>query len=88
MSIKLLTKYHIEFRSLKAGCTVSSGSTLVKMAHCWKSHVVAYMFLFVCLMGAQWLSGGVLDSKPRGRGFEPHRRLCVVVLEQDTYILA
>ena len=25
-------------------------------------------------MGAQWLSGRVLDSKPRGRGFEPHRR--------------
>ena len=37
---------------------------------------------------AQWLSGRVLDSRPRGRGFEPHRRHCVVVLEQDTYILA
>ena len=22
--------------------------------------------------GAQWLSGRVLDSRPRGRGFEPH----------------
>ena len=29
-----------------------------------------------------------LDSRPRGRGFEPHRRHCVVVLEQDTFILA
>ena len=38
--------------------------------------------------GAQWLSGRVLDSRPRGRGFEPHRRHCVVVLEQDTFILA
>ena len=37
--------------------------------------------------GAQWLSGRVLDSRPRGRGFEPHRRHCVVVHEQDTYIL-
>ena len=37
---------------------------------------------------AQWLSGRVLDSRPRGRGFEPHRRHCVVVLEQDTFILA
>ena len=36
----------------------------------------------------QWLSGWVLDSRPRGRGFEPHRRHCVVVLEQDTFILA
>ena len=38
--------------------------------------------------GAQWLSGRVLDSRPRGRGFEPHRRHCIVVLEQDTIILA
>ena len=34
------------------------------------------------------ISGRVLDSRPRGRGFEPHRRHCVVVLEQDTFILA
>ena len=38
--------------------------------------------------GAQWLSGRVLDSRPKGRGFEPHRRHCVVVLEQDIFILA
>ena len=38
--------------------------------------------------GAQWLNCKVLDSGPRGRGFEPHRRHCVVVLEQDTFILA
>ena len=37
--------------------------------------------------GAQWLSGRVLDSRPRGRGFKPHRRHCIVVLEQDTFIL-
>ena len=39
-------------------------------------------------MGAQWLSGRMLDSRPKGRGFEPHRRHCVVVLEQDIFILA
>ena len=39
------------------------------------------------LLGAQWLSGRVLDSKLRGCGLEPHRRHCVVVLEQDTFIL-
>ena len=39
-------------------------------------------------LGAQWLSCRVLDSRPKGRGFEPHRRHCVVVLEQDTFILA
>ena len=38
--------------------------------------------------GAQWLSGRVLDSRPRGCGFEPHQHHCVVVLEQDTFILA
>ena len=39
-------------------------------------------------VGAQWLSGRVLDSRPKGSWFEPHRRHCVVVLEQDTFILA
>ena len=36
-------------------------------------------------VGAQWLSGRMLDLRPRGRKFESH---CVVVLEQDTFILA
>ena len=39
-------------------------------------------------VGAQWLSGRVLDSRPKGHGSEPHRRHCVVVLEQDSFILA
>ena len=39
-------------------------------------------------IGAQWLSGRLLDSKPRGRGFEPHWRHCVVDLEENTLILA
>ena len=34
-------------------------------------------------MGAQWLSGRVLDSRPRGVGFEPHRRHCVVSLSKN-----
>ena len=32
--------------------------------------------------GAQWLSGRVLDSRPKGRGFEPHRHHCVVSLSK------
>ena len=36
---------------------------------------VEIMFPF---LGAQWLSCRVLDSRPRGRGFETHRRNCVV----------
>ena len=34
-------------------------------------------------MGAQWLSGRVLDPRPKGRGFEPHRRHCVVSLSKN-----
>ena len=34
-------------------------------------------------MGAQWLSCRVLDSRPRGRGLEPHRRHCVVSLSKN-----
>ena len=39
-------------------------------------------------LGAQWLSGRVLNSRLKGRGLEPHRRHFVVVLEQDTFTLA
>ena len=46
MSVKLLTLLHLEFLSLKRGSTGSSQSTLVKMPHCWKSHVAANMVLF------------------------------------------
>ena len=47
MNIKLMTKLHLESLSLKGGCTGSSESTLVKMPHCWKSHVTAQIFLFL-----------------------------------------
>ena len=43
MSVKLLTEHNLEFLSLKGGCTGSSESTLVKMPHCWKSHVTAHL---------------------------------------------
>ena len=35
------------------------------------------------VLGAQWLSGRVLDSRPKGRGFEPHPRHCVVSLGKN-----
>ena len=44
MSVKLLTAHHLEFLSLKGGCTCPSESTLVKMPHCWKLHVAAHLF--------------------------------------------
>ena len=43
----------------------------------------------VVIVSSKWeCSGRVLDLRPRGRGFEPHWRHCVVVLEQGTLILA
>ena len=43
MTVKLLAKQHLEFLSLKGGCTGLSESTLVKIPHCWKSHFTAQM---------------------------------------------
>ena len=43
----LLTKHHLEFLSLKRCCTCSSESTLVKMPHCWKSHVTVHLLTLV-----------------------------------------
>ena len=34
-------------------------------------------------MGARWLSGRVLDLRPKGRGFKPHGRHCVVSLSKN-----
>ena len=43
----------------------------------------AWLHLISVYGGAQWLSGRVLDSRPRGRGFEPHRRHCIVSLGKN-----
>ena len=45
MSVKLLAEHHLEFLSLKGGCTGLYESTLVKMPHCWKSHGAAQIFM-------------------------------------------
>ena len=45
MSVKLLTEHLLEVLSLKGGCTGSSESTLVKIPHSWKSHVMALIAL-------------------------------------------
>ena len=49
-------------------CTCSSEPSLLEHIH---------------VVGAQWLSGRVLDSRPRDHGFEPHRRHCVVSLSKN-----
>ena len=39
MSVKLPTEHNLKSLSEIGGCTGSSESTLVKVPHCWKSHV-------------------------------------------------
>ena len=46
MNVKPLTEHHLDFISLKVGCTGSPESILVKMPHCWKSHVTAHICLY------------------------------------------
>ena len=54
MTVKLLTGHHLEFLSLNGSCTGLSESTMAKIPHCWKSHVMAQMFaylnLYSCLL--------------------------------------
>ena len=45
MSVKLLVNHHVAFLSLKRGYTVPFESTLVKMPHCRKSHVMAHLYI-------------------------------------------
>ena len=45
ISVKLLTEHHLEFLLLKVDCTDTSESTLVKIPHCWKSHVAAHILM-------------------------------------------
>ena len=42
----------------------------------------SFRYSKTCLKGTQWLSGRVLDWRPRGCGFEPHPRHCVVSLSK------
>ena len=46
MSVKLPTEQYLDLLSLKGGCTGSSEPKLVKIPHCWKSHVTAQILLF------------------------------------------
>ena len=48
MIVKLLTEHHLDFLRLKGGGRASPESTLVKMPHCWKSHVTAHFNNLSC----------------------------------------
>ena len=72
MTVKLLTEHYLEFLSLKGGCTGSSESTLVKMPHCWKSHVIAHLMS---------IPGGLLIALPR----EQAAAFCKDIEKQEGY---
>ena len=55
MTLRLPTEHHLELLGLKGGCTGSSESLLVKMPHCWKSHVAAQIFFTEFQGGASFV---------------------------------
>ena len=58
MIVKLLAEHHLVFLNFKRGCTGSSEYILVKMPHCWKSHVMAHFRTRNC----QFLRSKAYDS--------------------------
>ena len=61
LCLKLLTEHHLEFVSLKGGCTGSSKSTLVKMPHC-----VAAQFMIFWLRADAYDTLGTSISQRKG----------------------
>ena len=47
-----------------------------------EDHIISFK-RFKVYMGVQWLTGRVLDSRPRGRGFKLHQHHCVVFLSKN-----
>ena len=72
VSVKLLTKHLLEVLSLKGGCRGSSESALVKMPHCWKSHVTAHLWSFSDVNDfARWFFHSMKLDLPYIRSLEP-----------------
>ena len=59
MTVKLLTKHHLEFLCLTGGCTGWPESILVKMPHCWNSQVA----LFTTVSTWHALSGNAIENQ-------------------------
>ena len=90
--LRLLSNTNLHFAMVCIFDILTQDSSLhacAKLHLCTLAYVKDMNQLSVILNeGAQWLSGRVLDSRPKGSGFGPQWRHCVVVLEQDTFILA
>ena len=56
------------------------------MTYCYEFcfwNIPTFPTFYIENLGAQWLSGRVLDSRPKGRRFEPHWRHCLVSLSKN-----
>ena len=84
MSVKLLTEHHLELLSLKGGCTGSSESILVKMPHCWKSHVMANLLKF-CKKQVKTYNFPIKNSKGADQTLRMHRLVSafIVCIQQN-----
>ena len=72
VTVKLLTEHHLEFLSFKGSCTGLSETTLVKIPHCWKSHVSAQMCLTTKEWHKKWFNLPKFTRK-RANGINPIR---------------
>ena len=55
------SKIKLKYTIFKGGCTDSSEYTLVKIPHCWKSHVVAHL-LCICMIVMRYASSSCMDQ--------------------------
>ena len=65
MTVKLLTELHLEFLSLKGGCTDLSEYAHVETPHCWKSHVLLISFSTdkdECISGENACTDGCINT--------------------------
>ena len=86
-TVELLTEHHLEFLSFNGCFTGWSESTLVKLPHCWKSHVTAHMLyvafchcLFTCIYYITIQIRDVIDH------FRPVGKLIELTLEKRFFI--
>ena len=81
MIVQLLTEHNLEFLSLKGGCTGSyeAEPTLVKMLHCWKSHVAAQLRPYPVLSHSPVMPTLYIDTSTQGtrqqRVLEPNKKI-------------
>ena len=59
------------------------GSKTDSIARSFEGHSIKCLNIYGLHIHESYLSGRVLDSRPKGRGFEPHRRHCVVSLSKN-----